>query len=111
MSKFTVAGVSRNKGNVKVRFCSDLVLRVKNLQKQGDTDIQLVELPNPMTKAEACQYLIDNEQFISYVQDIIEVLGKKELKVNKNQPIIKAVEVETDPEMADIEAIAQLEAA
>ena len=64
-----------------------------------------------MTKAEACQYLLDNEQFVSYVQDIIEVLGKKELKVNKNQPIIKAVEVETDPEMADIEAIAQLEAA
>ena len=56
MSKFTVAGVSVNKGRTKVRFCSDLVLRIKNLQKQGDTDIKLVELPHPMTKIEACQF-------------------------------------------------------
>ena len=39
---FTVAGVSRNNGVIKVRFCSDKVLRIKNLQKQGDTDIDLI---------------------------------------------------------------------
>lgn len=106
MSKFTVAGVSRNNGKVKVRFCSDLVLRVKNLQKQGDEDIQLVELPNAMTKAEACQYLLDSDQFTPFAADIIDVLGKKELKVNKNQPIIKAVEVEVDPEIESIRELA-----
>ena len=61
---FTVAGVSRNNGVIKVRFCSDKVLRIKNLQKQGDTDIDLIELPKPMTKPEACQFLLDQDQFV-----------------------------------------------
>lgn len=106
MSKFTVAGVSVCKGNVKVRFCSDMVLRIKNLQKQGDTDIQLVELPSPMTKVEACQYLLDSGQFQNYVSDIIEIQGKKEAKTK--QPKIVVEKVETDSE---IEAIKELAAA
>ena len=74
---FTVAGVSVCNGKVKVRFCSDLVLRIKNLQKQGDPDIQLVELPTPMSKYDACQYLLDSGQFTKFSVDIVEVQGKK----------------------------------
>ena len=107
MTKFTVAGVSRNNGVVKVRFCSDLVLRVKNLQKQGDTDIQLIELPEPMTKVQACNLLLIDNNFRQYTSDIEAILGKKVLKETPKQPIIKAVEVKTDPELADIELIAQ----
>lgn len=79
MTTFTVAGVSRAKGNLKVRFCSDSVLRVKNLQKQGDTDIDLMDLPNPMTKVEACAFLLTQDRFQNFKADIEAILGKKQL--------------------------------
>ena len=55
---FTVAGTATNAdGTVKARFANDLVARIKILNKAGCTDINLVELPNAMTKLEALQYL------------------------------------------------------
>ena len=55
---FTVAGTATNAdGTVKVRFANDLVARIKILNKAGCTDINLVELPQPMTKLEALQHL------------------------------------------------------
>ena len=53
---FTVAGVSKNKGAYKVRFANDLVSRIKILSK-SDQDIQLMELPNGMTKSEVVAFL------------------------------------------------------
>jgi len=105
---FTVAGVSRNQGKVKVRFCSDKVLRIKNLQKQGDTDIDLIDLPHPMTKPEVCQFLLDQDQFVAYAADIIEILGKKELTKSLKQPIIEAVKEESvDLELESIKELAE----
>lgn len=103
MSKFTVAGISIHKGDVKVRFCSDLVLRVKNLQKQGDTDIQLVELPEPMTKYDACQYLLNNG-FSGYASDITEIMKKKAPKTA--QPRIMAPPKVADTEIESIQELA-----
>ena len=54
---FTVAGTATQNGNTKVRFANDLVARIKILNKNGCTDINLVELPKAMTKLEALQYL------------------------------------------------------
>lgn len=55
---FTVAGTAKNPdGTVKARFANDLVARIKILNKAGCTDINLVELPEPMTKLQALQYL------------------------------------------------------
>jgi hypothetical protein len=55
---FTVAGTARNPdGTVKARFANDLVARIKILNKSGCTDINLVELPEPMTKVAALEYL------------------------------------------------------
>ena len=105
---FTVAGVSRNQGSIKVRFCSDKVLRIKNLQKQGDTDIDLIELPKPLTKPEACQFLLDTDQFTAYVSEIIDILGKKELIISVKQPIIKAVKEDVvDLELESIKELAE----
>lgn len=104
MSKFTVAGVSVRKGEVKVRFCSDLVLRVKNLQKQGDTDIQLVELPEPLDKWHACEYLLNSGQFTNFAVDIIEVQGKK---IPKTTPkVVSAPKVVVDQEVESIKELA-----
>ena len=105
---FTVAGISRNQGSIKVRFCSDKVLRIKNLQKQGDTDIDLIELPKPMTKPEACQFLLDTDLFTAYVSEIIDILGKKELTKSVKQPIIEAVKEEiVDLELESIKELAE----
>ena len=57
MSKFTHAGVSRLKGEFKARWANDAA-RVKILAKNGHTDIDVIELPNAMTKVEAVEYLL-----------------------------------------------------
>lgn len=54
---FTVAGTATQNGVTKARFANDLVARIKILNKAGCTDINLVELPQPMTKLEALQHL------------------------------------------------------
>jgi len=54
---FTVAGTSNRQGEVKVRFANDLVSRVKALNRAGHKDVNLVELPKPMTKLKALQHL------------------------------------------------------
>ena len=60
MAGFKVAGVSKHKGEVKVRFAND-VTRVKILDKNGHTDINLIELPSEMDKPEVVKYLLTHE--------------------------------------------------
>ena len=55
--KFAVAGVSAHEGKTKVRFAND-TMRVKILAKNGHQDVQLVDLPHEMTKAEIAQHMI-----------------------------------------------------
>ena len=55
---FAVAGVSKLNGKFRARFAKDM-MRVKVLDKAGHTDVNLVELPEPMTKAAAASHLID----------------------------------------------------
>jgi hypothetical protein len=52
---FMVGGVSKTKGQYKVRFANDMT-RVKILAKT-DTDIQMVDLPGAMTKGELVSFL------------------------------------------------------
>lgn len=54
--RFSVAGVSTLEGKTKLRFAND-VMRIKILAKNGHTDVELIELPNEMTKAEIVQHL------------------------------------------------------
>jgi hypothetical protein len=54
---FKVAGTSNHNGEIKVRFANDLVSRIKALHRAGHTDVNLVELPYPMTKLAAAQHL------------------------------------------------------
>ena len=55
---FAVAGVSTHKDGTKIRFANDAA-RVKILIKNGHTDINLIDLPSEMTKAEIAQYLFE----------------------------------------------------
>ena len=54
---YTVAGTAEQHGMTKVRFANDFVARIKILDKNGCTNIQLFELPEPMTKLDALKYL------------------------------------------------------
>lgn len=75
---FSVAGVSTQNGVTKVRFANDLVSRYKLLSKGGHDPLELVELPRAMTKAEACQYLLDaGGVFTQWSSLIGETMGKK----------------------------------
>jgi len=58
MSKtFSHAGVSKLDGEFKVRFAND-ALRTKVLVKNGHTDIDILQLPYPMTKEDAIAHLL-----------------------------------------------------
>ena len=66
---FSVAGTSRlPNGTVKVRFAKDFVSRIKILNKNGHSDIELIELGSEMSKAEICQMLINHPNFHSEEQ-------------------------------------------
>lgn len=56
--KFAVAGVSTLEGKTKVRFAND-TMRIKILAKNGHTDIDLIDLPREMTKAEIAQHMVE----------------------------------------------------
>jgi len=65
---FTVAGTSNLNGVVKFRFANDLKSRIAVLTRNGHTEINLIELPDAMTKADAIAFLEsrdDSEQDIS----------------------------------------------
>ena len=90
MSNFTVAGVSTQHGITKVRFANDIVSRTKILAKGGHSPLELIELPKAMTKAEACQHLLDTGGvFAQWSSLIVETMDKKES--NAVAPTAKAV--------------------
>jgi hypothetical protein len=57
MTTYTYSGTSTCKGITKVRFAND-AMRVKVLAKTGHSNIDLIPLPDAMTKEQAVNYLI-----------------------------------------------------
>lgn len=88
--RFAVAGVSTHEGETKLRFANDM-MRTKILQKNGHTDIELVELPNEMTKSEAVAYLrsIDFGKGNAAVEAVLAHSEKKN-PAAPSQPVQKA---------------------
>ena len=91
-ASFTQAGVSRLKGEFKVRFAND-ALRVKVLAKNGHTDIDLMELPTPMTKEAAVAYLLE----IDFDNGNAEVRAALDAEVDKRTEKPKAEKVAKAP--------------
>jgi hypothetical protein len=93
--KFAVAGISTLDGKTKVRFANDAA-RVKLLIKNGHTDIELVDLPQEMTKAEIAQYMHDTDfaKGRAAVMDAIKDLAKKNRVKAVATTITTAVKVE-----------------
>jgi hypothetical protein len=109
MSKsFSHAGVSKQDGQFKVRFCND-ALRTKVLQKNGHTDIDIVELKNPMTKPEIVAYLlsIDFDNGNKEVRAALEQALDKRSDKPKAEKTVKAPKAKVKPTMESIAAKAK----
>lgn len=78
---YRFAGVSRREGELKARFANDQ-MRIKVLAKTGSTDIDLIELKNPMTKADAVEFLLS----INFDNGNAEVRAALEADLDKRQP-------------------------
>jgi hypothetical protein len=93
MSNFTVVGVSTQHGITKVRFANDIVSRTKLLAKGGHSPLELIELPEAMSKADACAHLLKVGGVFAQWSDLItETMGKKvgTPKVAKAPKAVKA---------------------
>jgi hypothetical protein len=80
--KFTVAGTASQHGITKVRFANDIVSRTKILIKNNCENINLIELPEPMTKLEALKHLEslnwgDKDFDAGYAISIAEIRSRK----------------------------------
>jgi hypothetical protein len=79
---FTVVGVSTLNGKTKVRFANDFASRIKNLVKNGHTNVELFELPSAMTKDAALAHVKANSLFAIpadtdvTAEDLVAVAGK-----------------------------------
>ena len=83
---FAVAGVSKTKGQYKVRFANDIA-RVKILAKT-DQDIELMTLPNEMTKGEIAQFLLTHELYMAN-PDWAEAIRNADAKYNGSVKVTK----------------------
>ena len=101
---FTFAGTSVLKGDVKVRFANSDA-RAKQLAKLGDTNINLVELPSEMGKADAVAYLLSLPAFAD-VQDALkaEVAPKAKPARTVKMRVSKVKPSKTAPSMDSIRA-------
>jgi hypothetical protein len=92
---FTVAGTATQNGVTKARFANDLVARIKILNKAGCTDINLVELPKPMTKLQALQFLTETGVTGDAGYAVASKLAEKTKLAKKGEVKVKATSVKS----------------
>lgn len=103
---FNVGGVSKSKSGYKVRFANDMT-RVKILAKT-DSDIQMVELPNAMTKSELVAFLKTTNLYSN--TEYRAAIDAADEKYNAEVKVTGA-KVKAQPNMADIKSRATKAAA
>jgi hypothetical protein len=93
---FAVAGISTLDGKTKVRFANDAT-RIKILIKNGHTDIELIDLPREMTKAEIAQYMVEQDfakgraNVVEAIADLAKknkVAGKQSVKAQTQDEVM-----------------------
>ena len=94
---FKVAGVSNNVGGYKVRFANEMT-RVKALDKNG-ADVQLIELPQAMTKPEVVKFLKTTDLYKNPLY--VECIDNADAKYNPAPKAAKVVKVKADKPSLD----------
>lgn len=102
---FTVVGTSiTREGVLKLRWANDMS-RVKILIKAGHTEIDLIDLPNPMTKLQAAQYLLTTSlsperEAVATLKVTEKVKVKKSVTLtNKTKGAVSKTKKPTDPKV------------
>ncbi len=113
----TVAGITSHGTFInKVRFTVNLVRRIKQFAKVKASRIDLVELPNPMTRLEAIAYLKTHADFQSpddqaTLDEAVETRTPKAPKVKAvkvaKAPKAKVVKTDAKPTLDSIKARAK----
>lgn len=97
-----VAGVSREDGVLKMRTAMNLDY-VKSLTRREHADIDLMELPETMTKQGAAEYLLSigfdegDDEVRSCLQEVIVKAQAKQDKIAKKAALKAAPEVTPTP--------------
>jgi hypothetical protein len=90
---FSVAGIATDKNGItKVRYANNLEQRLVTLFQNKFTNINFIQLPNAMTKIEACEYLLTTDKFVEQ-RDLITIELRKKLRKEKvtAQDILNAI--------------------
>jgi hypothetical protein len=109
---FSYCGVTTKKGQVKVRFCNDLV-RVKVLDKDGDQNINFIELPRAMTKPECVKHLQTVDMYALpenkvAIDDAVEKYNPSPVVKSTKKVSSKKTVVSSSEKMADLKSRAAL---
>jgi hypothetical protein len=104
MSKtFKFAGVATKDGVIKARFANDQ-MRVKMLAKDGQSDIDIIELKEPMSKEDAVAFLIS----INFDNGNAAIRAALDAELDKRLPkepkAKREKTVKAEPSMESIEA-------
>ena len=104
---FQVVGTTTFKGATKVWFGNETATKVKNMEKQGHTNIEFITLPKPMNKAAVLKFLAANPGLLAVEQDLAsELILQKTQKLNalKKRAAVKsapAAEPAAEPTSAE----------
>ena len=101
---FKVTGISTLNGVTKVRFANDMVSRVKILNKDGHKDINLIELPNALSKADAVKHLKTTDLYVKFGAAIDaadhKYNGSATVKISMDSLKARAEAVKSETEVA-----------
>jgi hypothetical protein len=98
---FDCAGTSVKNKVTYFRTANGMAPRIKALQRDGQTDVLLVQLPEPMTKKAAAEHLLKNNDFrrIDRLIAIEDFLNSDKKVVEPKEP---KVEPEVDPKVEEM---------
>lgn len=93
---FTIAGYSNLNGRVKLRVATGTVARRSAVLKSaGHKDINLVELPQPMTRADATAFVESQFKGVELFKSKVIALNKAN-KIELTDAALAEAEVELD---------------
>lgn len=100
-AKYNFGGISKRIGQYKVRVGQgDMQTRIKMMEKEEHTEIDLIEFNGKLTKAEVCQELLKIERFQKFRDIIEETYNKKAGVSTPAQPkAVKSVQPVSQPKV------------
>lgn len=105
MKTFLYAGYSTNKRRTRVRYAND-GSRVKTLERNEHTDINIFSLPSAMSKLEAVKWLI-NGHFDGGDAELAQVFADELARLEKDEPTVEVAEDAAVEETVAEEVVAE----